>query len=152
MNFSIKNIIIILITLCMIRRVMSSIFPSVNVLGKELKQHGTSPVTGFYRDGYCNTGEEDGGKHVVAGIVSKEFLEFSKQRGNDLMTPSSSFPGLTPGCRWCLCVERWKEAYKASKEGGYDSSIVPRVDMEATHKSALDSVSISDLQQFAEQK
>ena len=109
---------------------------SKNVLGKSLEILGTKPMTGFYRDGYCRTGKDDTGTHVVAASVTKEFLAFSKSRGNDLMTanPSSNFPGLKPGDRWCLCGLRWKEAL--------DAGVAPPVLLEATHEKALEFISI----------
>ena len=86
-----------------------------NVLGTELQIAGTSPLTGFYRDGFCSTGAADRGIHVVAAVVTDKFLQYSKARGNDLITPSPTygFPGLKAGDKWCLCAARWKEAYDA---------------------------------------
>ena len=86
-----------------------------NVLGHPLQCCCTSPLTGFYRDGFCRTGAEDSGLHTVCAVMTYEFLQFSKSRGNDLMTarPEYSFPGLKPGDRWCLCASRWAEAHKA---------------------------------------
>lgn len=111
-----------------------------NVLGGELQICCTSPVTGFYRDGYCKTGEEDLGRHTVCAIVTAEFLEFSKAAGNDLVTPHPEwgFPGLKAGDKWCLCVLRWKEAYEAG--------VAPPVVLEATNAAALQHVSLSELQ------
>ena len=96
-------------------------------------------MTGFYRDGCCNTGPEDVGSHTVCAHMTKEFLEFSKARGNDLSTPAPEFgfPGLSPGDRWCLCVERWKEALEAD--------VAPPVVLEATHISTLEFVSLDEL-------
>lgn len=109
-----------------------------NVLGHELAPTG-SPKTGFYRDGFCNTGSNDQGVHVVAATMTKEFLEFSKSKGNDLMTsvPTSGFAGLKPGDKWCLCAARWKEAY--------DAGVAPKVILEATHQKALDYTTLSEL-------
>lgn len=110
-----------------------------NVLGEPLETCGTSPPTGFYRDGCCNTGPGDAGLHLVCAEVTQEFLEFSAAQGNDLMTamPEFGFPGLQPSDRWCLCVERWKEALHAD--------VAPPVVLEATHISALEFVDLEDL-------
>jgi len=88
-----------------------------NVLGTDLQTCCFEPKTGFYRDGYCKTGSDDVGTHVVCAIMTQEFLEFSKSKGNDLITPIAyyQFPGLKPGDKWCLCVSRWKEAYESGK-------------------------------------
>ena len=114
-----------------------------NVLGTELATCGTDPMTGFYRDGCCNTGASDAGLHVVCTQVTAEFLEFSQARGNDLSTPNPmfEFPGLKPGDRWCLCAARWKEAY--------DAGMAPAVVLEATHISALEFASLEQLQEHA---
>jgi uncharacterized protein (DUF2237 family) len=103
-----------------------------NVLGSELQPCSIDPVTGFYRDGCCRTGFEDVGLHLVCAEMTDEFLRFSYARGNDLITPMPQlgFPGLRPGDHWCLCVQRWKEAFEAG--------VAPRVDLEATHISALE--------------
>jgi uncharacterized protein (DUF2237 family) len=103
-----------------------------NVLGGELETCGTTPLTGFYRDGCCNTGAEDVGVHTVCAEVTDEFLEFSKAAGNDLSTPRPElgFAGLEPGDRWCLCAARWQEAYEAG--------VAPPVVLEATHARSLD--------------
>ncbi|RSH88063.1 uncharacterized protein EHS24_000590 [Apiotrichum porosum] len=106
-----------------------------------------SHPTGFYRDGYCWGEEEDFGQHYVAGIMTKEFLEFSKRRGNDLSSRRPGFQGLTEGCRWCLCVERWKEAMMASERLG--ERVVPRVDLAATAMDTLRSINLEDLRRFA---
>lgn len=114
-----------------------------NVLGGELESCCSDPVTGFYRDGYCRTGPGDVGLHLVCAQVTEAFLEFSQARGNDLSTPNLAFgfPGLQPGDRWCLCVERWKEALEAG--------MAPPVKLEATHISALEFVSVEELQAHA---
>jgi uncharacterized protein (DUF2237 family) len=114
-----------------------------NVLGGSLVCCCTSPLTGFYRDGYCRTGAEDRGLHTVCALVTDEFLEFSKARGNDLSTPRPEFlfPGLSHGDRWCLCVERWKEALEAG--------CAPQVILEACHISALEFVDLDDLKAHA---
>ena len=114
-----------------------------NVLGTELELCSMDPVTGFYRDGCCNTGSSDIGLHTVCTEVTEEFLEFSKARGNDLSTPHPQyeFPGLKPGDRWCLCVERWMEAL--------DAGMALRVVLEACHISTLEFVDLKDLQEYA---
>jgi hypothetical protein len=114
-----------------------------NVLGGTLEVCCTSPITGFYRDGLCNTGGGDYGVHVVCAQVTKEFLDYTKAQGNDLSTPvpAFNFPGLKPGDRWCLCASRWKEAF--------DDGVAPPVVLEATHASALEYVSLDDLKQHA---
>jgi uncharacterized protein len=114
---------------------------SKNVLGSELKKCCDSPRTGFYRDGFCQTGPEDHGTHVACAKVTKEFLEFTKSRGNDLSTPRPewNFPGLKPGDKWCLCALRWLEAKKAG--------VAPSLDLEATHEKMLEFADLKDLQQ-----
>ena len=86
--------------------------PSVNVLGKELQECSKDPLTGWYRDGCCNTDTNDRGMHVVCSIVTEKFLEFAKSKGNDLITPAPhfNFPGLKPGDRWCICARTWLDA------------------------------------------
>lgn len=100
-------------------------------------------MTGFYRDGMCRTGEEDVGRHVVCAQVNEAFLEFSRQRGNDLSMPveGGRFPGLKPGDRWCVCALRWKEAA--------DEGLAPPVVLAATHESALEVVSMAVLMDHA---
>ena len=114
-----------------------------NVLRTELQSCSEDPVTGFYRTGCCETGPEDFGLHLVCAKMTAEFLEFSQHAGNDLSTPvpEYGFPGLSPGDRWCLCVQRWKEALEAG--------MAPPVVLEATHISALEFVDLEDLQQHA---
>ncbi|KAI9805834.1 MAG: hypothetical protein M1825_000448 [Sarcosagium campestre] len=99
-------------------------------------------MTGFYRNGYCDVGPEDSGNHSVAAEVTDEFLAFSASRGNDLRTI-----GLTGGCKWCLCVTRWKEAFNARSDDR--DPVVPRVFLHATHQKALDSVGMDELRKFA---
>ena len=113
--------------------------PSKNVLGTSLKKCCDSPKTGFYRDGNCHTGPQDHGTHVACATVTKEFLEFTKSRGNDLMTarPEWNFPGLKPGDKWCLCALRWLEAKRAG--------VAPLLDLEATHEKMLEYAPIKDL-------
>jgi len=119
-----------------------------NVFQRPLQVHNLNPKTGFLRDGYCRPHPHDPADHTLAGIVSKEFLEFSKKRGNDLTTPhGDSFPGLTPGCRWCLCVSRWKEAYDASKAYPNEKNIVPKVDLSATSISVLNKLKLEQLKE-----
>ncbi|MGK0220182.1 MAG: hypothetical protein ACI9HE_003692 [Planctomycetota bacterium] len=101
------------------------------------------PITGFYRDGCCNTGPDDHGLHVVCIRVTAEFLSFSASRGNDLGTPLPQFgyPGLNPGDQWCLCAARWQEAFEAGH--------APKVMLKSTHMAALQVVSLDDLRSFA---
>ena len=103
-----------------------------NVLGDPLVPCSHDPLTGFYRDGCCNTGGQDRGLHLVCAVMTAEFLRFSKARGNDLSTPHPEFgfPGLKPGDRWCLCMERWTEAYQAG--------FAPQLVLEATNELALE--------------
>ncbi len=117
-----------------------------NVFGEEFKTCSRSPLTGFYRDGCCNTGENDQGVHTVCIVATAEFLEFSKLAGNDLSTPVPQyrFSGLKPGDRWCLCASRWVEAYRAGK--------APLVILEATHERTLDYVDLHELVKFAWKK
>ncbi|NWN90151.1 DUF2237 family protein [Marinobacter adhaerens] len=111
----------------------------INVLGEKLETCGTDPQTGFYRDGCCNTGPEDHGSHTVCVVMTDEFLAFSKARGNDLSTPvpAFGFPGLKAGDGWCLCADRWQEAYEAGS--------APRVRLLATHQNALQSCTLESL-------
>ncbi|HET9732067.1 MAG TPA: DUF2237 domain-containing protein [Acidimicrobiales bacterium] len=110
-----------------------------NVLGSDLEPCSRYPVTGFYRDGCCNTGSEDVGVHTVCALMTADFLAFSKNVGNDLSTPRPEFgfPGLQPGDCWCLCASRWKEAYDAGK--------APQVRLEATHAATLEWASLEEL-------
>jgi len=105
--------------------------PALNVLGGPLAPCGTQPMTGFWRDGCCNTGSEDRGMHTVCAIMTAEFLIFSKAAGNDLSTPRPEFgfPGLRPGDRWCLCAARWAEAL--------DAGAAPKLVLAATHIATL---------------
>ena len=116
---------------------------ALNVLGEALAPCGLDPVTGFYRDGCCNTDYEDIGIHVVCAKMTLEFLAFSKRRGNDLSTPApeAGFPGLKPGDRWCLCAGRWKEAL--------DAGVAPPVILQATHEEALAVVPLAVLKRHA---
>ena len=111
----------------------------INVLGGALEICGCDPTTGFYRTGFCATGPDDRGKHTVCAILTEEFLAFTQALGNDLSTPRPewNFPGLKPGDRWCLCVDRWKEAF--------DAGVAPPVDLHATHEAALQTVTLDQL-------
>ena len=114
-----------------------------NVLGTDLVPCSTDPVTGFYRDGCCNTGGDDVGVHTVCAVVTDDFLEYSKQMGNDLSTPMPQFgfPGLRDGDQWCLCAPRWQEAFEAGK--------APGVVLEATHVQSLEWCTLRDLEAHA---
>src|ERR1700751_1317755 len=117
--------------------------PSRNVLGATLESCSLKPMTGFFRNGCCNTSAEDVGSHTVCVVMTATFLEFSKARGNDLSTPMPQFgfPGLKPGERWCLCAPRWQEAFEAGQ--------APRVVLRATHEGALEHCTLADLKRFA---
>lgn len=116
---------------------------SENVYGEVLRPCSVRPMTGFFRDGCCNTSAADAGCHTVCAEMTEAFLEFSKARGNDLTTPMPEygFPGLKAGDRWCLCAGRWKEAWQAG--------VAPRVLLRATHKVALRHVPLSVLEEHA---
>jgi uncharacterized protein (DUF2237 family) len=116
---------------------------STNIYGEKLIPCCTSPLTGYYRDGYCNTDANDAGVHSVCVVVTDEFLVYSKSIGNDLITPMPewNFPGLVPGDRWCLCASRWVEAWKAG--------VAPQVVLEATHEKTLDLIPLDELVKFA---
>jgi uncharacterized protein (DUF2237 family) len=113
------------------------------VLGTELKACSTKPMTGFFRDGCCNTTNEDLGAHTVCVVLTAEFLQFSREAGNDLSTPlpEHGFPGLQPGDHWCLCAARWVEALEAGK--------APRVVLESTHERTLEFTPLAMLQRYA---
>jgi uncharacterized protein (DUF2237 family) len=115
----------------------------LNVLGEPLETCSEDPLTGFFRDGCCNTAPEDLGLHTVCTRVTAEFLEFSKSRGNDLSTPRPEFgfAGLRPGDQWCLCAARWQEALEAGA--------APRVLLRATHAATLRVVRLADLKRHA---
>lgn len=117
--------------------------PSINVLGGVLMPCSTTPRTGFFRDGHCNTCWEDSGSHTVCVITTNEFLVWSSYIGNDLSTPRPefAFPGLRPGDRWCLCAARFLEAH--------DEGCAPRVVLEATHREALEIVPLALLRDYA---
>jgi len=116
--------------------------PARNVFNEPLVPCSFDPLTGFFRDGCCKTNADDIGTHVVCAIMTEEFLEFSRSRGNDLSTPMPEwgFPGLKPGDQWCLCAVRWKEAYL--------SDAAPLVVLESTNYTALDLIDMEVLQRF----
>lgn len=116
---------------------------SVNVFGEKLETCGEEPMTGFFRDGCCNTGDQDVGSHTVCVEVTDDFLSYSRSRGNDLVTPMPAygFPGLKAGDRWCLCAGRWLEAQQAD--------MAPRVFLRRTHVRALEVVPLELLRQYA---
>ena len=113
-----------------------------NVLGQPLVACSFDPLTGFFRDGCCKTGPEDVGSHLVCAIVTDDFLAFSAARGNDLSTPRPqwSFPGLSSGDQWCLCVNRWVEAHKAG--------CAPKIRLESTHINSLQVIDLETLKQY----
>jgi len=119
--------------------IQDTIAQSLNVFGQPLELCCDNPKTGFYRDGFCNTGSIDLGTHVVCAEMTKEFLDYTKSKGNDLSTPNPiyDFPGLKPGDCWCLCALRWKEAYEAG--------VAPNVKLEATHDKALEYLTMNQL-------
>jgi hypothetical protein len=114
-----------------------------NVLGGTLEPCSRDPLTGFFRDGCCNTGPEDTGLHVVCAKVTRAFLEFARGQGNDLITPAPEygFPGLKPGDRWCVCAGTWRQAYEAG--------VAPPVVLAATHEETLAVVPLSALKELA---
>ena len=115
----------------------------LNVLGEPLENCSCNPMTGYLRDGFCNTTPDDFGTHVVCAILTDDFLQYSASKGNDLMTPIPqwNFPGLKAGDKWCLCVSRWKQAEKAN--------CAPLVDLKATNAVALKHVTLELLKQYA---
>jgi hypothetical protein len=117
-----------------------------NIYGERLLPCCTNPMTGYFRNGSCETNEYDTGVHSVCVVVTKEFLAYSKSIGNDLITPMPewNFPGLVPGDRWCLCASRWVEAWQAG--------VAPLVVLEATHEKTLDLISLNELVKFAYKK
>jgi len=114
-----------------------------NVLGSPLELCCDEPKTGFFRDGFCHTNNQDHGAHVVCAVMTDEFLAFSKAQGNDLSTPRPNygFPGLKDGDGWCLCALRWQEAYEAGH--------APKVKLASTHQRALEYVSLEALKEYA---
>lgn len=118
---------------------MPDIDRSLNVLGEALKPCSTNPLTGFFRNGCCDTGPEDAGSHTVCVVMTAEFLDFSRRVGNDLSTPRPEFgfAGLRPGDQWCLCAARWSQALEAGR--------APKVRLSSTHARALEVVRLEDL-------
>jgi len=118
---------------------------ALNVLGEPLQACSYAPLTGYFRDGCCNTDANDHGTHVVCARMTTAFLNFSAERGNDLITPKPEwrFPGLKPGDRWCLCATRWREAFEAG--------MAPPVILASTHAKVLEYVKLEDLMQHAHQ-
>ncbi len=118
-------------------------FESLNVFDEPLEPCGNEPKTGFYRDSFCNTCKEDMGSHTVCIRASREFLEYSRFKGNDLSTPMPEygFPGVKPGDSWCLCAARWLQAYQ--------DKMAPKVYLQRTHKRALEVVSLQLLRDFS---
>ena len=116
---------------------------SLNVFGGPLMVCGTNPLTGAFRNGCCDTGQLDSGTHTVCAIVTDAFLSFSKSKGNDLTRPYTlyNFPGLVAGDRWCLCVLRWLEAFRAG--------VAPKIILDACHQKTLDYVSLDTLKKYA---
>ena len=114
-----------------------------NIFGEKLLSCSMTPMTGYFRDGSCNTCRQDVGSHTVCVEVTSEFLEFSRFCGNDLSTPvpEFGFPGLRPGDRWCLCAARWMEAF--------ENGMAPRVVLQSTHKRALEVAPLEILRQYA---
>jgi len=119
--------------------------PAKNVLGGPLETCSNKPLTGFYRDGCCNTGAEDLGAHTVCAVMTEDFLKLTLEQGNDLITPipEFGFPGLRIGDRWCVCAERWVEAL--------DFGVAPPVVLEATHEATLNYISLEELKRYAVQ-
>jgi len=117
--------------------------PARNVMGGPLQMCSTTPITGFFRDGCCNTAPQDVGSHTVCAVMTDAFLAFSKSAGNDLSTPMPEygFPGLKAGDRWCLCAPRWRQAFAAGH--------APKVVLSATHEGALDHCELADLKTHA---
>lgn len=114
----------------------------LNVLGTDIQTCGTDPKTGYYRDGCCHTGPQDIGIHTVCAIVTKEFLDYSRTQGNDLITPQPeyNFPGLTPGDAWCICATRFEEARLAD--------CAPKIKLTATNEKTLKIVSLDILKKY----
>jgi uncharacterized protein (DUF2237 family) len=114
-----------------------------NVLGGDLAECCSRPLTGFFRDGYCHTGPQDPGSHTVCAQMTREFLDFSRAAGNDLVTPRPEFgfPGLVPGDRWCVCAARWKDACDAGRAAP--------VVLTATHEKALEVITLDALKRHA---
>tara|TARA_B110000914_G_C15324814_1_gene381933 strand:- start:37 stop:429 length:393 start_codon:yes stop_codon:yes gene_type:complete len=116
--------------------------PKINAVGTVLKPCSTNPMTGWFRDGCCNTDSSDRGLHVVCCILTDEFLEFARSSGNDLITPvpEHNFPGLKPGDKWCVCAQTWLDAT--------ENGVACQIDLEATHEEALSIISIDLIEEF----
>ena len=112
----------------------------INIFGDKIEACCHDPVTGFFRDGFCNTDEHDFGSHVVCAEITEDFLIFSKSQGNDLSTPRPefNFPGLKEGDKWCVCAQTWQDAF--------DAGVACPVNLEATHEETLQIISLEDLQ------
>lgn len=115
-----------------------------NVLGTPLQVASVDPMTGFTRDGKCTAYTFDSGSHTVAAVITQQFLDYTKSKGNDLSTPRGSFPGLVPGDRWCLCVSRWIQAI--------DAGAAPPVVLEATNESVLNHVELDFLKKYSHEE
>ena len=115
----------------------------LNIFSEEIEDCSCDPMTGFFRNGCCETSDHDAGSHTVCALMNKEFLEFSSSRGNDLINPVPAFhfPGLNPGDRWCLCANRWLEAYEAGA--------TPHIIAKATNIKALEIIEIEQIKEFA---
>jgi hypothetical protein len=115
----------------------------LNIFSEEIEDCSCDPMTGFFRNGCCETSDHDAGSHTVCALMNKEFLEFSSSRGNDLINPvpAFNFPGLNPGDRWCLCANRWVEAYEAG--------VAPPIVAKATNIKALEIIEIEQIKEFA---
>jgi len=122
---------------------MSSVEKQKNVFGEEIETCCESPITGFFRDGFCHTDDTDEGVHTICVSMTEDFLEFSKSKGNDLSTPRPefNFPGVNEGDSWCLCAERWAEAY--------ESNMAPKLYIKKTNIRTLDIVPLELLKKFA---
>jgi len=114
---------------------------SKNIVGNKLKKCQSNSKTGWHRDNYCSYNKQDGGRHIVCASVTKDFLQFTYSKGNDLITPRGDFPGLVPGDRWCLCVHRWIESYKAG--------VAPPIYLESSDIEVLKYVDIEILKKYA---
>lgn len=114
-----------------------------NIYNTDLTKCSDTPKTGYFRDGFCNTGSQDAGTHVVCARVNDKFLSYSKSRGNDLVTPRGNFPGLKDGDYWCLCALRWLEAFEAN-----DDEIIPKINLSATHVKMLNYTSLENLVKY----
>ena len=114
-----------------------------NLFDEVIEECCSNPITGFFRNGFCHTDELDRGLHIVCSLITDDFLRFSKSRGNDLSTPRPefNFPGLTEGDSWCVCAERWKEAY--------EQGFAPKVFLKRTHKKAATIIDIEILKEYA---